>query len=379
MSQPELPIKRVTLDQQVADVLRQEIIQKHQPGDKLDTVLDLSKRFGVSKAVISQVVMTLAHEGLLDRRHGSGLFVKDSRTEKLIGILLDPDIAHPRTSHFHLKMVQLLRHFFAGHGFRTRLYAGFREPENVDPKLTCPDFLPDVQARKFCGVLAVSTCPDAEWLEPLAQQGVPVVGARMDSYAVLFDYPLFAREAVRRLCQQGCRKIAMIGGDGSLVAGAGGTEAFRSELQAQGVAVVESWIKGDIQQNVAGAGWNQFREIWLARAEKPDGLLLLDDMLSRDVSIAIMELGIRIPKQLRIISHANKGSEMFIPFPITLMEVDPQICAEKMGTMLLQLLNREAVPHPQVISQFEWVEAGQDYFVRPAESAPVVRNLRPAR
>ena len=164
MSQPELPIKRVTLDQQVADVLRQEIIQKHQPGDKLDTVLDLSKRFGVSKAVISQVVMTLAHEGLLDRRHGSGLFVKDSRTEKLIGILLDPDIAHPRTSHFHLKMVQLLRHFFAGHGLSTRLYTGFREPTNFDPKLTCTDFLPDVQARKLSGVAVVSTITHEEWL-----------------------------------------------------------------------------------------------------------------------------------------------------------------------------------------------------------------------
>jgi len=201
----------------------------------------------------------------------------------------------------------------------------------------------------------------------------------MDSYAILFDYPLFAREAVRRLCQQGCRKIAMIGGDGSLVAGADETAAFRSELQAQGVAVVESWIKGDIQQNVAGAGWNQFREIWLSCGEKPDGLLLLDDMLFRDVSIAIMELGIRVPEQLRIVSHANKGSEMFIPFPVTLLEVDPQPCAEKMGTMLLQLLNGEAVPHPQVISQFEWVEAGQTYSVRPTESAPVVKDSRSAR
>ena len=379
MSQPKLQIKRVTLDQQVADVLRREIVQKYRAGSKIDTIVDLAKRFEVSKAVISQAIVILAREGLLDRRHGSGLFVKDARAEKLIGILLDPDIAHPRTSHFHLKVAQLLRQFFAGHGFRTRLYPGFREPDNVAPKLTCPDFLPDVQAHKLCGVAAVSTRADAEWLEPLEQQGVPVVGGRMDSHAVLFDYPLFAREAVRRLCEQGCRKIAMIGGDGSLVAGAGGTVAFRSELQVQGVAVVESWIKGDIQQNVAGAGWNQFREIWSARSEKPDGLLLLDDMLFRDVSIAIMELGIRVPEQLRIVSHANKGSEMFFPFPVTLLEIDPQPCAEKMGTMLLQLLNGEAVPHPQVISQFEWVEAGQTYSVRPTESAPVVRDSRSAR
>jgi len=376
MSKSKLQIKRVTLDQQVADVLRQEIVQKHRPGDKLDTVLDLAKRFEVSKAVISQAIVILAREGLLDRRHGSGLFVKDARAAKLVGILLDPDIAHPRTSHFPLKVAQLLRQFFAGHGLRTRLYMGFREPDNDDPKLTCPEFLPDVLAHKLSGVAVVSTRVHEEWLEPLEQQGVPVVGARMDhSCPKSCDYELLAREGVRRLVRQGCRKIAAIGGLGDAAEG-GPLEAFRSELRVQSIPVIESWIRGDLQQNIAGAGWNEFREIWMARGEKPDGLLLMDDTLLRDVSIAIMELGIRVPEQLRIVSHANKGADMFIPFPITLAQVDPQLHAEIMGTKLLQMLNTGAVAQPQVITPFEWIEAGQTYSGRSKVSAPEEGRLR---
>ena len=368
MSKGKLQIKRVTLDQQVADVLRHEIVKNHQPGDKLETVMELAKRFEVSKAVISQVIVTLANEGLLDRRHGSGLFVKDTRAAKLVGILLDLDFAHPRTSHFHLKVAQLLRHFFAGHGLSTRLYTGFREPTNFDPKLTCTDFLPDVQARKLSGVAVVSTITHEEWLEPLEQQRVPVVGARWDqSCPTSCDYDLLAREGVRRLVRQGCRKIAAIGGLGDAEPG-GTLETFRAELRAQSIPVIEPWIRGDLQQNIAGAGWSEFREIWTARGEKPDGLLLTDDTLFRDVMLAIMELGIRVPEQLRIVSHANKGSEMFIPFPITLAQVDPQLHAEIMGKKLLQMLTGEAVAQRQVLTPFEWIEAGQTYSVRPTES-----------
>lgn len=45
------------------------------PGDKLATERDLAEQFGVSRTVVRDAIKTLAGRGLLQVRHGSGIFV----------------------------------------------------------------------------------------------------------------------------------------------------------------------------------------------------------------------------------------------------------------------------------------------------------------
>lgn len=378
-------IHRITLDERVAEVLRQEIAQRHRPGDKLDTVIGLAKRLGVSKAVISQVIVTLAKEGLVDRRHGVGVFVKQpsqanhgdpterragrgtmarassgraASVERVVGVLIDPDISHPRTSYFHVKVAQLLRLFFEERGYSARLYAGHRQPGDGTPKLTCDEFLADAREGKLCGVAAVCTIAHPDWIAPLEKQNVPVVGAHGTPQFVHFDYAKMIREATLRLLARGRHNLAMIGGaDPTVVPGC--LEAFRTTMVERGVAVVEQWVRCDLESNLPGAGWGQFREIWSARPEKPDGLIVADDILFRDVLMAILELGVRVPADLQVITHANKGAETFYPFPVTLVQCDPQLFAEAVGAMLIGLMRGETVPSPAPLACFEWLEAGR--------------------
>ena len=48
-----------------------------------------------------------------------------------------------------------------------------------------------------------------------------------------------------------------------------------------------------------------------------------------------MQLGLK----LQIMTHSNKGSGIFIPFPVTLLEYDPDAIAEKFGLMLVNIIN----------------------------------------
>jgi len=70
------PIRRRSLTQGVIDVLRQRILGGAlRPGDKLPTEPNLIREFGVSRTVIREAIAGLRADGLVDPRHGVGVFV----------------------------------------------------------------------------------------------------------------------------------------------------------------------------------------------------------------------------------------------------------------------------------------------------------------
>jgi DNA-binding LacI/PurR family transcriptional regulator len=134
-------------------------------------------------------------------------------------------------------------------------------------------------------------------------------------------------------------------------------QPLRDALSSLHLAYHPEWVRRDLHPMLSGAGWEEFREMWTARREKPDGLLVADDMLFSEVQIAVQELGIRVPDQLRIVTHANKGADRRYPFPVTLAQFDPERYAEMLGEMLLKRLRGEAVAPPVVQLPPELVEA----------------------
>lgn len=65
------------LHKSVQDAIRQYILDhKLEPGDALATEVELAQRLGVSRNSVREAVKSLQSVGLLESRHGSGLFVK---------------------------------------------------------------------------------------------------------------------------------------------------------------------------------------------------------------------------------------------------------------------------------------------------------------
>lgn len=60
----------------VSEALRQEILRGElRPGDKLPSEAGLTERFNVSRTVIREAIATLRADGLVEPRHGVGVFV----------------------------------------------------------------------------------------------------------------------------------------------------------------------------------------------------------------------------------------------------------------------------------------------------------------
>jgi DNA-binding FadR family transcriptional regulator len=69
---------RQSLTAKVVEVLRREIESgARAPGDKLPTEPLLTKQFGVSRTVIREAIAGLRADGLVESRHGVGVFVLD--------------------------------------------------------------------------------------------------------------------------------------------------------------------------------------------------------------------------------------------------------------------------------------------------------------
>lgn len=70
------PIRRTPLYEQVAESLSAFInVQQLKPGDRLLTERELAQRLGVSRTSVRQAITALRERGIVESRHGAGLYI----------------------------------------------------------------------------------------------------------------------------------------------------------------------------------------------------------------------------------------------------------------------------------------------------------------
>jgi DNA-binding LacI/PurR family transcriptional regulator len=189
----------------------------------------------------------------------------------------------------------------------------------------------------------------------LEERGVPVVGNPEEyRFGVGVDLLEDTRQGVRFLLEQGRRKIALLGWGGKQThEPPEWLKITQKVMDEYGIKVQQEWVRYHAHPSLEGAGWEEFREVWGAREEKPDGLFVLDDVLFPDVVMAIQEFGIRVPEQLLVVSLLHKGSGLFSPFPVVWLEHDPDVYAQAMGEMLMKLIRKESAAKPKISLPFQ--------------------------
>ena len=75
------PIKKQTMAEQMADRIKELILSGElQANEVLPTEPELCEQFGVSRAVVRDATRILMALGLVDVKHGAGVFVTDSQS-----------------------------------------------------------------------------------------------------------------------------------------------------------------------------------------------------------------------------------------------------------------------------------------------------------
>lgn len=321
----------------VAEHLRLHVRTTMKPGEKLPGIHVLARQLGVSEWTLRSAQALLSREGVLEVRHGSGVFVAARKVANRVGIVSELDLLHPRASSYFAATVRELRRFFAAHGIEGEFFMGSTEPGTVNAAPSCGRFTEEALAGRLDGAVLVNAPATQEWQTFMRDCPVPLVGAGTD-YCPGIDFQELVSKGMDALAAQGGRRVAVMGwGEGqtsnvNLVAA-----AARAGMETQ-----PRWMRHDLHPQLDGVGWEELREIWFADDVKPDSLLVTDDALFADVVIAVTELGIRVPEDLRVATHANVGGEPKAPFPVTLLRVDPTWCADRLGDTLLRRIAGDA-------------------------------------
>jgi DNA-binding LacI/PurR family transcriptional regulator len=64
------------------------------------------------------------------------------------------------------------------------------------------------------------------------------------------------------------------------------------------------------------------RRLW-AQPERPDGLVVFPDSIASGAIHALLALGVKVPDDLRLVLHRNRGVPLLCPLPATFLEADP--------------------------------------------------------
>ncbi len=343
---------------QIADYLRGELARlRAAGGSKVPSSRALAGKFKASQMVARKAFERLEDEGLIERRHGSGTYIREGgASARHVAIINEIDISHPDVSYYYVRIIQQLRLFFDRRMLPVRLYLGHCPPNRAfdDPSLLAEcELLRDIEKGLVSGIIALAGPMNDKWEKPLLASGLPVVGANpCFSCGIDPDPGIFVEKGLELLIQDGCRKPFIICNQRDVF------RLFLSEAKARGITFPFDCPRPPRfpRHDIEGFGYSSVMRIFAGKTRDfPDGLLFTDDIVFKDALIGMLQIGLRIPEKLKIVTHYNKGSGIFMPFPAKLLVTDPDIIAEKYGELLLDILEGRQLPGGRIKMPFEVV------------------------
>ncbi len=322
-------------------------------------------------ATLREAILLLCHDGLLERRHGSGVYVR-VRPRGWVGIYTRADVVQPFPSYFRLQAIQQMRRRLLAAGYYSRVYLGLNAwDDNTWP--SCPEFAEDILARRLQGVIGIHTHADPNWVQPLKAQSVPVVGDApgLDG-AEETHLEEVMQLGIRHLQSQGRTRLACLTFDDAEVPVT--RQLWKDELHKAGMPFRESWLKADFHALARGAAWEELREVWGSDREKPDGLLITDEFLFRDALIAINELRIGMPDPLLVVTQCTRGSGLASGYPVSRLEVDPDRHAHALADLLMARMEGREPPPPPTMPLVRLVDACPGSQPKPDVPAHIGNN-----
>lgn len=316
-------------------------------GSRIPSIDTLVSMYPWSRMTIFHAVGNLIRQGVLETRRGAGTFVSREWAMGSVGLILGEEVMHPQQTPTAYLIYQGIRQFFERQNYNTKLYV---EPQSLVKKRFPEGLRDDIRARRLCGLLSASCdaplyIPD--WLAAHHIQ-LPYVDCggfdnvphrvRMDMAATVdLGIELIARER---------RKVAAISTTSAF------SDLFMRSVAEHGLETVPEWLV----VSEAGAvdfeaqGFRLMHKIWQS-AEKPDAMIVSDDIVAKGVAQAILQLRIEVPSELLVVTLANHKSGVFYPIPIRQIEFDLDELARLAGELMLEVMEDVDLPPRELLLQ----------------------------
>jgi DNA-binding LacI/PurR family transcriptional regulator len=318
---------------QILDDLRKDIqMGRHKPGDRLPSEADLGTKYDVSRLTIQRVLKELQIEELIERRAGSGTYVRKKAdiTGHLFGLLIpglgETEIFEPMCQ----GMAKAGRS--GGHALVWGDTTHGAEGREHQARQLCADYID----RRVSGVFfaPIEFLPNKDEVnrsivEALCSAGIPVV--LLDRCIEIYpDRSRFDLVGIdnRRI---GCRITRHLLGQGALRPIFFDRPYSAPTVEARARGYQDAYPGGRI---VHGDPGDRAFVKGVLNQYEPDGFVCANDATAATLMQSLEELGYSVPGQIRITGIDDVRYANLLTVPLTTMR---QPCLE-MGEMAIQLM-----------------------------------------
>ena len=318
---------------QILDDLRKEIhIGRHKPGDRLPSEADLGTKYDVSRLTIQRVLKELQIEDLIERRAGSGTYVR--RKAEVAGHLFGLLIPGLGETEIFEPMCQGMGR--AGRSGGHALLWGDTGYGTADREHQARQLCADYIYRKVAGVFfaPIEFLPNKDEVnysitEALASAGIPVVllDRCIAAYPERSRFDLVGIDN-RRI---GCRITNHLLSQGALNPIFLGKPFSAPTVEARARGFHDAFPNGKI---VHGDPSDRAFVRGIMAGHHPDGVVCANDASAANLMQSLEEIGYRVPDSVRITGIDDVRYANLLTVPLTTMR---QPCAE-MGAMAIQLM-----------------------------------------
>ena len=329
---------------QVADTLRREIAEGvFRDGQTLMTEEELRMRFDVSRQTIRQAISLLEDDGLVDRRRGSGTYVRHGPRRRQ-GIIHVGVVTTFITDYIFPSIAQGMETVLNENGAvlsLSAMYNDVRTERNILERM----LEEPVDGLILEGSRTAKETPNRDLLDRFAQRNIPVLfvngyypGMEHVPHLVMDDYG-GGRLAAKTALDRGYSRPAGLFKTDDLQ-GAERMTGFLDEIHERGLEVPEERLlcfSTEERNDLADSGKGRALLEVLKRREA-DCLVCYNDIFAAQFMARLQELGVNIPGDLGIIGFDNATiSGMIQPALTTLghpKEAFGALAAKKMLRMI---------------------------------------------
>lgn len=340
-----------------------ELAYEKGPDAKLPSMRDLCSLLETSRVTLGEALEVLEGQNILYRRHGSGIYVSPKLHRKTICVLLYSRLfLSPEASPFWGLLWGFLAQEAQKRAEFKNEYCSFHLVLNHSHQdVTLPEEIVQmVQDNRVHGILTIGV--DEATYNWLTEKGIPNVAfAGPGTVIVGNDHEERVRLALGALVAQGCRHLRMwkpidflLPEDQAMLPDADEID-FRKLMQDYGLDIdpelVQFWRpEPGYKEKRPPLSQDQGYQLAMdtfgnPNQPRPDGLFITDDLITVGAMIALQRLGVRVGVDVKIVSHANAGSQALYGYTnlLTLIEFDPAALARTMFDAL-ELLFQGQMP-----------------------------------
>ena len=325
------------------------------PGLQLPTTVEMAETWETNYFTAHTALTTLVNEGLLGRQRKLGTYVlKRASKLRCVGIYYGDEVLTKQRLAFYRVLHRELLGNLSKKGITQKVFIDSRSI--AEQREAHPELQEAINSNSIDGLIVPLINPsDIRWLKNLSLPKAFLSSGNYRLSSVRNDFEVVMDLSLGCLKQNGAKSVGMICPfqQGSIVTNGAISNvhkvflnAFTQAAKAKGLAISEEWIKypTEYSEKQDVFGYNAAHEIWKSKST-PDGLFIFPELVASGVVMALLELRLNIPQNLKIVMHRTEQSEWIAPISATCLITSEQATANHLiSTVEALFAGREAIP-----------------------------------